>query len=99
MQVRRDGRGLAHCRDQLWADMVHLDRGEPQPLDAWNRAGLAGEPRGRIGGRAVAEVAEIHRGEDDLAMALRTKPGNVHELSARSTSQGAVADVSGNGVG
>ena len=72
--------------------MVHLDRGEPQPLDAWNRAGLADEPRERIAGLAVAEAAEIHPGEHDLAMALRNTPANLAEHRARTPAPGSAAD-------
>ena len=70
VQVRPDDRRLAQRGDELVVDVVDLDRGEPQPLDAVDRTGGADQPRERKPGRAVAEAAEVDAGEDDLAVTL-----------------------------
>ena len=65
--------------------MVHLDRGETQPLHSGQRAGLANQPREGVPVLAVAEASEVHAREHDLAMTLRHPPANLGENRAGAT--------------
>ena len=67
--TRRRGR-LAERRDEVVREVIDLDRRESQALDAGQCAGLANEPRQRVTGLAIPEAAEVHAGQDDLAMTL-----------------------------
>ena len=79
MQVAARGRRLAQRAHELVVDVVDLDRGEAQALEAGRRAGLPDEPRQAIAGGAVAVAAEVDPGEDDLAVALRDAAADLAE--------------------
>ena len=79
VQVAARGRRLAQRADELVVDVVDLDRGEAEPLEAGRRAGLADEPRQAVAGGAVAVAAEVDPGEDDLAVALRDAAADLAE--------------------
>ena len=70
MQVPGDGRRLAQRGDERVVDVVDLDRGEAEPIEARRRAGLAHEPRQVVARFTVAEAAEVDPGQHDLAVAL-----------------------------
>ena len=64
--------GVSHQGvDQLVVDVIDLDRREPEPLEPWQRAGLAHEARECEAGGTVAEAAEVDTREDDLSVSLR----------------------------
>ena len=70
VQVRAYDRRLAERGDELVVDVVDLDRGEPEPLDALDRARSTDQRRERVAGGTVAKAAEVDACEDDLAMTL-----------------------------
>ena len=88
VEVRRHGRRLPERRGQLVVDVVHLDRGEPEPFDARERACLADEPREGVAGLAVAEAAEVDAGEDDLTVPLLDAPADLREHGRRGPAPG-----------
>ena len=64
------GRSLAQGRDQLSAQVVHLDGRQPEPLHAGNRSHLAHQASEVVARLAVAEATEVDPGEHDLGMPL-----------------------------
>ena len=74
VQMERRRVRLAERGDQVVGEVVHLDGGQPKPLDTGERTGFAHESRERVPGFAVAEAAEVDAREDDLAMPLRHAP-------------------------
>ena len=92
VEMARRGRRLAERRDEVAAEVVHLDRRKPQPLDARDRARLADETRQRISGPMVAEAAEIDSGQDDLAVTLLDTSRDLGEHRPRRAAAGRPAD-------
>ena len=92
VEVPRDDGGLAHRRDQVGGDVVHLDRREPQPLEAVDRSRRPDQPRERQPGLAIAEAAEIDAGEHDLLVALRRSPPDLVEDGGRRPAAGGTTD-------
>src|SRR5206468_6388530 len=70
-------------RDELRAQVVDLDRGESQALDAGDGTRLTVEAGERVARSAVAKAAEIHAGQHDLALALRGPPSDLGEDRVR----------------
>ena len=79
--ARRRSR-LAQRRDEVVAEVVHLDRREAQALDPGQRARLADESRQRVPRLAIAEAAEVDARKHDLAMALRDAALDLREHRA-----------------
>ena len=89
--------------------MIDLDRRESQALDTGHCAGLANEPRQRVTGLAIPEAAEVHAGQDDLAMTLgdatldlaehrigtttARRPANERDHAERARERAAVLDL------
>src|SRR6478736_3078011 len=90
--MRRDGRRLEERGDEVVVDVVDLDRGEPQALDAGCRTGLPDEPGERVARGPVAEAAEVDAGEHDLAMPLGDPASYLAEHRARATAPRGSAD-------
>ena len=84
VQVRTRHRRLAERGYELVGQVVDLDRREPESLDAGDPAGLTEEEREPVARLAVAEAAEIHAREDDLAVALPDPATNLGEHGLRS---------------
>src|SRR5262245_55488829 len=92
VDVARDRLGLPKRVHELRCDVVHLDRGQSKPVDARDGARLAHEPRQRIAGVAVAEAAEVHARQHDLAVALRRAATDLREQVLRPPAPRAAAD-------
>jgi hypothetical protein len=85
--VQMSGRafGLHDCFDEIRAQMIDLDRGQPQPLDSGHRPRLAHKPRECVAGLAIAEATQVHTCEHDLPMTLRHAPANLREHALRTS--------------
>ena len=66
----RDRGRLAHRCEQVLAEVVDLDRGEPEPLEPRGCADLANEAWKVEAGGAVPVAAEVDAGEDDFPVPL-----------------------------
>ncbi len=92
MQVRRRHRRLPQRRHELRSDVVDLDRGEAQTLDAVDRACLADESGERVARASVAEAAEVDAGEHDFAVPLGGAAPNLGEHRGSVAAAGRAAD-------
>ena len=81
--MQRRGFRLAHRRDEVGCEVIHLDRGETKPFHAGHGARLANEPCKPVARLAVAEAPEVHAGENDLAVALSDAPFDLGQHGVR----------------
>ena len=77
------GRGLlAHDREQLVGEVIHLDRGEAETPQARRLRGSSNEPGETDAAVPIPVAAEIDPREDDLLMALLHPAPDLGENSA-----------------
>src|SRR4051812_39289735 len=81
VQMRADRRRFVQRRNESVIDVVDLDRGQAQALEAVDLPHLPDEPRQWVAGVAVAVAAEVDPGQDDLAVALSDPPAHLVEHS------------------
>src|SRR5918911_1328141 len=79
MQMASDGRRFVKRADEVVVDVVHLDRREPETLQAGHLAGLADQARQAIPGGSVPKATEIDPRQDDLAVSLLDTASNLAE--------------------
>ena len=93
MQMRGDGRRLAHRRNEILAQVVDLDRGEAETCETRRPTGGSDE-LGEVETRfPIAIAAEIDPGQDDFTVSLLDPALNLGEHRARRAATGSSAHL------